>query len=83
MNQEKQKTVRKKLKGVVISDKMNNTVTVLVQRFIKHRKYKKYMKRSKKYKAHDEQNVCKVGEAVTIEECRPISKDKHFRVLEK
>ena len=50
-------------------------------RFVKESKYKKYIQRSKKYKAHDEANIHKVGEVVTIEECRPISKDKHFRVL--
>ncbi len=71
----------KKLKGVVVSDKMDKTVVVLVGRYIKHKKYKKYFKVSKKYKAHDPENKYKVGEKVMIEETRPISKDKHFRVV--
>lgn len=71
----------KRLKGVVVSDKSDKTVVVLVEGFKKHPKYKKYMKSRKRYKAHDEKNAYKVGDAVTIEETRPISKDKHFRVL--
>ncbi len=72
----------KRLRGAIVSDTLDKTVVVLVNRYVKHPKYKKYSKRSKKYKAHDETNKHKVGEIVTIEECRPISKDKHFRVLE-
>ena len=71
----------KRLTGVVVGDKSHKTVTVLVNRYVKHPKYKKYVRHGKKYKAHDETNAHKIGEAVTIEECRPISKDKHFRVL--
>jgi small subunit ribosomal protein S17 len=71
---------RKKMEGVVVSDKMQKTVTVSVTRFVKHPKYKKYLKISKKYKAHDEAGH-KVGDKVTIEETRPISKDKHFKVV--
>lgn len=71
----------KRLQGVVVSDKQNKTVVVLVNRYVKDPKYKKYIQRSKKYKAHDEANIHKVGEVVMIEECRPISKDKHFKVL--
>lgn len=71
----------KKLKGIVVSDKTDKTVTVLVNRYKKHPKYGKYMKISKKYKAHDETKQFKVGDAVKIEECRPISKDKKFRVI--
>jgi small subunit ribosomal protein S17 len=71
---------KKKLEGVVVSDKMQKTVTVSVTRFVKHPKYKKYLKISKKYKAHDEAGH-KVGDKVTIEETRPISKDKHFKVV--
>ena len=73
----------KRLRGVVVSDKMDKTVVVLVNRFVEHSKYKKYIKQSKKYKAHDEENKHKVGDMVEIEETRPLSKDKHFRVLEK
>lgn len=72
---------RKKLQGVVVSDKMDKTVTVLVNRFVKHPKYGKYMKVSKKYKAHDGANTYAVGDTVTIEECPPISKDKRFTVV--
>lgn len=72
---------RRQLKGTVVSDKMTKTITVLVNRFEKHPKYGKYMKISKKYKAHDENNTFKTGDTVTIEECRPISKDKSFKVL--
>ncbi|MBI2046416.1 MAG: 30S ribosomal protein S17 [Parcubacteria group bacterium] len=73
----------KRLRGVVVSDKMDKTVVVLVNRFVKHPKYQKYIKQSKKYKAHDEENKHKVGDTVEIEETRPLSKDKHFKVLEK
>jgi len=73
----------KKLKGKIISDLMDKTVTVLVDRYTKHPKYKKYIRMSSKYKAHDETNEHKAGDKVIIEECRPISKDKHFKILKK
>lgn len=73
--------VRRTLKGVVISDKMKDTIVVSVQRFQKHPKYGKFIKSNKKYKAHDAGNTKHIGEAVVIEECKPISKDKHFRVI--
>ena len=69
------------LKGVVISDKMDKTVVVSVSHFIKHPKYGKYYKVNKKYKAHDEENKCKMGDKVEITETRPISKDKKFKIL--
>jgi len=69
------------LKGVVISDKMDKTVVVSVSRFIKHPKYGKYYKVNKKYKVHDEENKCKMGDKVEITETRPISKDKKFKIL--
>ena len=72
----------KRLTGVVVGDKSDKTIVVLVNRFVKHRKYKKYLERGKKYKTHDEKNAYKVGDKVTIEECRPISKDKHFVVVQ-
>ncbi len=81
MNNEIKKT-RKKMKGVVVSDKMEKTVVVLVDRYVKHPKYKKYHTISKKFKAHDENNEYKIGDRVLIEECRPISKDKSFKVIE-
>jgi small subunit ribosomal protein S17 len=68
------------LKGVVVSDKMDKTVVVSVSRFVKHRLYGKFYKISKKYKAHDEGNINKVGDKVEIIETRPISKDKRFKV---
>jgi len=71
----------KTLTGVVVSDKMDKTVVVSVSRFIKVPKYNKYIARDKKFKAHDPENKCKVGDKVTIRETRPISKDKHFEVI--
>jgi len=69
------------LKGVVVSDKMDKTVVVNVSRFVKHPLYGKFYKVSKKYKAHDEKNACKIGDKVEIVETKPISKDKHFKVI--
>ena len=69
------------LKGVVVSDKMDKTVVVSVSRFVKHPLYGKFYKVSKKYKAHDEDNTCKVGDKVEIVETSPISKDKRFKVI--
>lgn len=74
---------KKTLKGLVVSDKMDKTVVVAVTRFVKHPKYQKFLKITKKYKAHDEGNLHKTGEIVEIVESRPISKDKHFSVLSK
>ena len=71
----------KTLKGVVVSDKMDKTVVVLVSRLVKHPKYGKFLSRDKKFKAHDENNECKVGDTVTIKSCRPMSKDKSFIVV--
>jgi len=71
----------KKLKGEIVSDKMNKTVVVLVNRFIKHKKYGKFVKIGKKYKVHDESNNHKIGDKVMIEETRPLSKDKHFKII--
>lgn len=69
------------LQGVVVGDKMDKTIVVSVSRFIKHPKYGKYYKVSKKYKAHDEENAYKIGDKVKIVETRPISKDKKFKVI--
>ncbi len=74
---------KKKLKGKVISDKMQKTVVVEVESTRKHSKYKRNFLVHKKYKAHDEKGECRVGEEVVIEECRPISKDKRWRVINK
>lgn len=70
------------LRGVVVSDKMDKTVVVSVSRFVKHPKYGKYYNISKKYKAHDEENKCKVGDKVELIEVSPISKDKRFKIKE-
>lgn len=80
MNKEKS-TKGKILTGTVVSDKMKDTIVVLVERFEKHPKYQKFIKRSKKFKAHDVGNTKKVGEKVSIRETKPISKDKHFIVI--
>ncbi len=69
------------MQGVVVSDKMNKTVTVKVEHRIMHPLYKKFIRRSKKYAAHDENNACKIGDTVSIRECRPISKRKKWEVL--
>lgn len=71
------------LKGIVVSDKMNKTVVVEVDDFKKHLRYGRYYKSSKKYKAHYENGEFHIGDKVVIEEIRPMSKDKHFKVLPK
>ncbi|PHK93992.1 30S ribosomal protein S17 [Pseudoroseomonas rhizosphaerae] len=71
------------LTGRVVSDKMDKTVTVLVERRVMHPLYKKFIRRSKKYAAHDDANLCKEGDVVAIEECRPISKRKTWLVIER
>ena len=76
-----EKISRKILSGVVVSDKMDKTVVVKVSRFVKHKKYGKYYKISKRYKAHDPENKYKTGDKVKIAETRPISKEKKFKVL--
>jgi small subunit ribosomal protein S17 len=69
------------LQGTVVSDKCDKTVIVRVERRFMHPLYKKYITRSKRYAAHDEDNRCKVGDQVRIRECRPLSRRKHFEVL--
>ncbi len=70
------------MQGVVVSDKMNKTVVVLVERRVMHPIYKKFIKRSSKFSAHDEANKFKTGDKVWIQECRPISKNKRWIVLD-
>ncbi len=79
--EKKIKKTNKTLKGVVVSDKMDKTIVVEVTRFVEHKKYGKRIKKTKKYKAHDEENIKKIGDLVEIEETKPLSKDKHFRVV--
>jgi small subunit ribosomal protein S17 len=73
---------RKSFVGRVVSDKMDKTVVLAVTRRIAHSRYNKVVKRTTKYKAHDEKNECKVGDMVRVIETRPISKDKRWKVLE-
>ncbi|MBW1678630.1 MAG: 30S ribosomal protein S17 [Deltaproteobacteria bacterium] len=82
MGQKKEKGRRKTQIGTVISDKMDKTVTVLVERISKHPIYKKYIRKRAKFKAHDENNVCRIGDKVLIVEGRPLSKEKRWRVRE-
>ncbi|MCP4750240.1 MAG: 30S ribosomal protein S17 [Proteobacteria bacterium] len=73
---------KKVLQGVIVSDKMQKTAVALVERTVQHPLYKRTVKKSKKYKIHDEQNVCRIGDRVRLIECRPISKDKCWRLLD-
>ena len=72
---------RRILQGVVVGDKADKTVVVQVDRRIQHPLYKKVIRRSKKYMAHDETNTSKVGDRVQIRECRPLSKSKHWQIV--
>ena len=72
---------RKQLMGTVVSNKMDQTAVVKVERQVPHKQYKKYVRREKKYMAHDAANTCDIGDLVLIEECRPLSKQKRWRVV--
>ena len=72
---------RRAVQGSVISARMDKSITVLVVRQFKHPLYKKYIRRSTRLHAHDESNICKEGDTVLIEECRPLSKTKSWRVI--
>ena len=74
---------KRRLEGTVVSTKMQKTAVVRVDRTLLHSKYKKYFKVSKRYKVHDETNACVKGDVVVIEECRPIAKDKCWRIVER
>ncbi|MCP5325264.1 MAG: 30S ribosomal protein S17 [Oceanospirillaceae bacterium] len=69
------------LQGTVVSDKMDKTITVLIERTVKHPIYGKIIKRSTKVHAHDENNECKIGDTVTVRECRPLSKSKTWMLV--
>lgn len=69
------------LQGTVVGTKMQDTITVAVERYVKHPKYKKYMRRTKKYLVHDAGNTAKEGEKVSIRETKPMSKRKHFELI--
>ncbi len=74
------KKSKKTRTGSVTSSSMDKTIVVVVERKVRHKLYGKFMKKSKKYLAHDEENKCNVGDTVLIEECRPLSKKKRWRV---
>ncbi len=77
---EAQRGKAKTREGVVVSDKMQKTVVVMVERMVQHSKYRKYLRRRSKVKAHDEQNRCGIGDRVLIAETRPLSRDKRWTV---
>ena len=76
-----ERNLRKTRVGVVVSDKMDKTVVVAVKDNVKHPLYKKIMKRTITFKAHDEENACRIGDKVQVMETHPLSKDKHWRVV--
>jgi small subunit ribosomal protein S17 len=76
------RSLRKERSGTVVSDRMQKTIVVSIERTVMHPKYKKYLKRRTRVKAHDETNQCHVGDRVRIVECRPLSRDKRWRVSE-
>ena len=77
-----ERNLRKVMIGTVVSDKMDKTVVVAVETSVRHKVYKKTVKRTYKLKAHDEENACKVGDKVKVMETRPLSKDKRWRLVE-
>jgi len=76
------RSLRKERTGTVVSDRMEKTIVVSLERTVMHPKYRKYLKRRSRVKAHDETNQCHVGDRVRIVECRPLSRDKRWRVSE-
>jgi len=78
---EKTKVLKGKI-GLVVSDRMDKTIVVAVENRVIHQRYKKIIKKTSKFKAHDEKNECKIGDKVRIVECRPLSKGKRTRVVE-
>ena len=77
-----ERNLRKVMIGTVVSDKMDKTVVVAVETSVRHKVYKKTVKRTYKLKAHDEENACQIGDKVKVMETRPLSKDKRWRVVE-
>jgi small subunit ribosomal protein S17 len=76
----KQRGMKRQINGIVVSNKMDKTIVVLVERLVKHREYHKYIKRQAKFVAHDEKNSCGVGDKVLITESRPLSRTKRWRL---
>lgn len=77
-----ERAFRKTIVGKVVSDKMDKTIVVAVETFVKHPLYNKRVKKTVKFKAHDEQNICKIGDTVKLMETRPLSKDKRWRMVD-
>jgi len=77
-----ERNMRKVRIGKVVSDKMDKTAVIVIDNLVRHPLYGKIMKRSKKFKAHDEENQCRVGDKVRVMETRPLSKDKRWRIIE-
>ena len=82
MSENTSETKLRTLTGKVVSNKMDRTATVAVERRVKHPMYGKYIRRTTKYMVHDQENVCQQGDVVTITECRPISKNKSWRLVD-
>ncbi len=82
MSETNAEKIERRVVGRVVSDKMDKTVSVAIERLVKHGVYGKYIRRTTKLKAHDEENACRIGDTVAISECRPISKAKSWRVVE-
>jgi small subunit ribosomal protein S17 len=78
----KTRGLKKRFEGTVVSDKMDKTVIVTVERLVKHQEYKKYVRRTSRFAAHDEENRCAVGDKVVIAEARPLSRTKRWRVVD-
>jgi small subunit ribosomal protein S17 len=76
----KERGKKRQLTGMVVSDKMDKTVVVMVERLVKHKLYKKYIRRQARFSAHDEKNACRIGDRVLITESKPLSKMKRWRV---
>jgi len=81
-NGRQDQTHRREFVGEVVSNKMQKTVVVVLKRFVRHHRYGKVLRRVTRLKAHDEKNECQIGDRVRLVEARPLSKDKHFRVVE-
>jgi len=82
MTEKQQRSHRKVRTGEVVSDKMDKTAVVAVTRLVKHPMYDRYVKRTSRFKIHDEKNECQIGDVVKIMETRPLSKDKRWRLME-
>ena len=81
-NGRQDQTHRREFVGEVVSNKMQKTVVVMMKRFVRHHRYGKVLRRVTRLKAHDEKNECQIGDRVRLVETRPLSKDKHFRVVQ-